>query len=342
MARSTHLGRLRRGLHYSIALRPFMSHPRRVPELNDIIRAYAPDLVLFYLPNLCHLSLTLPLDLKCICILEEDWSRDLSRSLGDLHPIKRQIANVTERKRVHRLYRAVGKRAAGVVVISEEERQFLSAFIAQDKIAVLDHGIDCRYFSPTAASEKDSNEQWDVLVVANFTQNRNVRGLKHIAEALRSTPLENRPKLRWAVVGSGSEVAVAEIFSELQTADTFLAAGRVSDVRPYYRATKIVVVPDAEGTGVKTTVLQGWAMERPVVAMTAAARGLPAQPNLNILTATSAVELLRHITCLYADPDLRGRVGQAGRSAAVQWRDIRRIAVDLLQYCNKHLADSGS
>ncbi len=335
---ATRYGRLRRARHYCFDALPFMAHPRSLPGLQQILDDLKPDLVLTYLPHLAHLALVIPAEIPVVGVLEEGWERALPHSTGDLGALSRRLVLTTERRRVHRLYRRISRRCIGIVVISDDERDQFSSLMAPSKLAVFPHGVDCDYFSP--ASNNNESDRATVGVIADFAQPRNVRGLEHIVATLK---LENDPSVRewnWLLVGRGSPEMLERLdqTEDLRSIGTFVATGRVEDVRPYYRRSSAVLVPDLEGTGVKTTVLQGWAMAKPVVATQAATRGLPITPGTDILVGTSSHELIRHVRDLLADPARRVALGAAGRATVIADRDLRRIAATFATYCSDLLA----
>ena len=111
--------------------------------------------------------------------------------------------------------------------------------------------------------------------------------------------------------------------------------GFVSDVRPYYARSKVVVVPSRHGGGVKTTVLQAWAMGCPVVATPFALTSLPAKHGENVLIGETTEELKIHISSLLASPDLRGRLGDAGRRTVCEERDMTIVANRFAHLCDE-------
>lgn len=324
-------GRILRCLHYVRDKTPFMSYPKTLPALQNLLSANRADLVLFYLPNLCHLCLDIPAVPPSVCLVEEDWLRSTSRDVIGLSSVKQRLANVTEERRIRRLYAAVGLRATGIAVLSEYEREWLASFMPFEKIDVFPHSIDCSYFSPAGPGQVSM--KWDVLVVGNFEQPRNGRGVVELARAMRRLEPARLASWRWAFVGKGSCPLVKSTFGSPPMPGTFFATGYVDDIRPFYNDTRLVLVPDAEGTGVKTTVLQGWAMERPVVATEAATRGLPIELGVNILTSPSADGLLEQLASLLSDDELAQSIGRMGRRTVIESRDIRRVAEDFLSYC---------
>jgi glycosyltransferase involved in cell wall biosynthesis len=152
--------------------------------------------------------------------------------------------------------------------------------------------------------------------------------------------MEARPQLfpgrpRWAFVGKAPPPAITVLRSPRVE-----VTGYVPDLRPHYARTQIVVVPSRFGTGVKTTVLEAWAMGRPVVATPFALQGLPARPGENVLVGDSPEALARCVAELLAAPALRERLGAAGCRTVRSERDIRVLAVQFADVCARALDET--
>lgn len=333
-------GKALRARHYLHDALPFMSHPRSVPELPAILADAPPQLVLLYLPHLAHLAEAIPAGIPVICVLEEGWERALPVSTTGLGSLRRRLVLGTEQRRIHRLYDRAGRRSTGIVLISDDERRQFEELIPAQKLSVFPHGVDCEFFSPRLPSTDE--EAFDIAVVADFLQARNIRGLQEVVSQLRSAGSGGFLGWRWNLVGRGSAEALAAIGHPEAVASLghFEATGAVPDVREFYSQAKVVLVPDLEGTGVKTTVLQAWAMAKPVVVTRAATRGLPVSPGADVFVGDSASDLLQLICDLLEDPALREKVALEGRRSVTAHRDIHVIASSFAAYCGRAISQS--
>ncbi|HSW51373.1 MAG TPA: glycosyltransferase family 4 protein [Bryobacteraceae bacterium] len=78
-------------------------------------------------------------------------------------------------------------------------------------------------------------------------------------------------------------------------------------------AAEVVVVPLRSGSGTRVKILEAWAAGRPVVSTALGAEGLPARHGENLLIADTPDGLAAAVSTLLESPDLRRRLGQAGR-----------------------------
>lgn len=313
----------RRARHYLIDTLPYMSYPRHLPGLEKGWMEHPPGLVVFFSRASAHLSLQLPARVPTVLILDERWERSWPSSGGVWYQLKKEWITRTERAQTQRLYRNLGDHGDWVVAISEIERKWFSRFFPDEHICVLPHGIDCEFFSPA-----ESEEDIDVAVVGDLSQGRNYEPAIELFEWMESGGLQAFAGLKWAFVGRAPNEAVLALRSS-----RVMVTGVVPDVRPYYARSKVVVVPSRIGAGAKTTVLQSWAMGRPLVATPFSLLGLPARPTENVLVGESCKELAGHIRSLLQSPGLRCSLGLAGLATARKESDVRHVASRFAELC---------
>jgi glycosyltransferase involved in cell wall biosynthesis len=313
-------GRLRRLKHYLLDHLPYMAYPRALQHVDSHWMQHAPELAIFLLPNTAHLAFSLPHPVPSVLVLEEGWHRALDWSNVERVKALRGWIRQGEFRRHRTLYREIARRGYQVVVISDHEKEVLSREIPPERISVIPHGVDTDYFRPTAA-EQDI----DVALVGRMSEERNYRSaVQFFMHARNNSPSD----FRWAFVGRRPHVSVESLRS-----DSVLVTGFVPDTRPYYARSRVVVVPSTFGTGVKTTILEAWAMGKPVVATPFALEGLPARPGENVLVGASDEDLWRNTVELLSSPDLRLALGTAGRSTVEAHRSLYSVSEEFLRVC---------
>jgi glycosyltransferase involved in cell wall biosynthesis len=326
LARSSIVKWGRRFRHLMFALLPKWSSPRRSRELARHLKEGRADVLCLHLPVMAHLATSAPAGLPVVAMLEEGPEWDLlapgaRTSERDLLAYSERtwlhrLAARPERARARHLYRRTSKRAAVITVISSEEAALLNtAGIDPNRIVVLPHGLDLSYYKP---GEAPAVPEFDVSVFGDL---RNLgRNLRPALEALRWAA-EHHAQLRWAFVGEINDSDADAVRSAGAT-----VTGRVADMRPHYLRTKVVLVPATVGTGVKTTLLQAWAMGTPVVATPHSVRGVRAVHGENLLIGRTTAELVDHCVDLSMSSDRRDHLATKGREAVESEHDVRQIA----------------
>jgi glycosyltransferase involved in cell wall biosynthesis len=218
---------------------------------------------------------------------------------------------------VRRLYRLTGERAQVVVAISADERDLLAeAGVDRSRIVVVPRGIDLSYFEPSGVV---GEAPFDVAVFGDFRFERNLEPARDAVLWASS----HQPALRWAVVGD-----VERADAESLRAVGVTVTGRVDDIRTYYEQAKVVLVPAVAVTGVKTTLVQAWAMAKPVVSTPESALGLPVVDGGNVVIGCSTRELVEQCAVLVASSPRRKELGAAGRRTVCEHLDGATIASD--------------
>jgi glycosyltransferase involved in cell wall biosynthesis len=323
-ADATMKGRLLRGLvQYPFDPLPFDCYPHSWPRLREVLAGESPAAVAFYLPVLAHLAEHAPAGVPVIGVLEEGWERLVDASLDGSR--KNAWFARREATRFATVYRRLDKRASAVVAISEEERDWFRRTIDPEKIVVIPNGIDMSYFTPHDPADRDI----DVLVVGDLRSPRNYVGALSTWEAARDMGW------RWTFVGTADDAVAAAL-----RAGGAEVAGAVGDVRPFYGRARAVLVPALDGTGVKSTTIQAWAMQRPLVASPVGARGLPARPGENILVGDDAAAMVQHLARLLAEPAEAERIAARGHATAQQHNDLAVIARQFAELCFETAQDA--
>jgi glycosyltransferase involved in cell wall biosynthesis len=265
-------------------------------------------LVVALTPNVAHLSLHVS---KPVVLLEEGWERALD---GQGMDWKTRARYAAERVRFRLLYRRVGRKAAAVVVITNRERSHFAPFIPEERLHVVRCGVDLDYFS----RERVLNPvESDVLIFGALN-----RPQQRVAEFV--TQLQAlRPGVKVVIVGGSPRESVRRLASSSVSVTGFL-----EDVRPCLAGAKVVAVPTFIGIGVKTTLLQAWAMACPVVTTSAVRGGVEA--DAAFLGDTSS-ELAEATNTLLDDPATRTRIGEMGCVYVREQHDIRDTTRDLAE-----------
>jgi glycosyltransferase involved in cell wall biosynthesis len=124
-------------------------------------------------------------------------------------------------------------------------------------------------------------------------------------------PLVHRrwPGLKWRLIGKNPDA-----IRDLTEGDPNIELqGPVIDAVAELARARVAVVPIQAGSGTRLKILEAWAAGVPVVSTQIGAEGLEAIDGNHILIADSAATMVDAISKLLASPELRRRVGQAGR-----------------------------
>ena len=112
-----------------------------------------------------------------------------------------------------------------------EEARLLEP-VARGRLVVVSHGVDLAYFNGAPLTGSGDT---DVLMVAEFNHGRNAEAAVALYDAARSRASVTG-NWRWTFAGRGSEELPIQGPNVTRTVT-------VQDARPFYRASRVVVVP---------------------------------------------------------------------------------------------------
>ncbi len=151
----------------------------------------------------------------------------------------------------------------------------------------------------------------DILCVGNFIERRNAEGLRLILDALDA--LQPASDATVAVI---SRSGVARELIEYR-GERLTVRGGVDNLAPEYAGTTIVLVPSFVAWGAKTTILQGWSADRPVVTTTAAASTVGAVDGETVLAGSTPLDVANLLVALLQDRQLQLAIAASGYSHVI-------------------------
>jgi len=211
-----------------------------------------------------------------------------------------------------------------VTTVCDLDREvFIDRFGADPaRTIVVPNGVDTRRFRPTGAEARAAM--------------RRELGLpdRPIVLFHGSDMPANRAGLEWvrrlAAADGGFTFLVVGSVAAPERSEQLVAAGRVSDMRPYLAASNFGICPVAHGGGTKLKLLECMAAGLPTVAFAEGVRGIAVRHGQHALVAPEDEDqILNALASLAADPLTAERLGRAARELAERSYDWSRIAAGL-------------
>ncbi|GAA0543912.1 glycosyltransferase family 4 protein [Chitinophaga japonensis] len=209
------------------------------------------------------------------------------------------------------------KKAAAVLVVSEDDRKYHERFIGREKV----------FFVPNFLDEKEyalsCKKQPKVLVMtANFGQYMNFQGLKWFVEEVWNQELAERYDV-W-LVGRRSREALTQL-TGADKWNNIVALGKVDDVKWYISVANGVIIPLLHGAGTRLKCLEAMALSTPIISTSKGVEGVASK---HFLIADTPEEFRKVILDFNGDE----AIGQALRedfmreySADVNTQRLRRV-----------------
>ncbi|MDZ4798215.1 MAG: GNAT family N-acetyltransferase [Bryobacteraceae bacterium] len=209
-----------------------------------------------------------------------------------------------------------------VVVMSDRDAELLP----EARTVILPNGVDLERFQP-APPTSDPH----LLFVGSFAHFPNVVAFRWLLEeVLPLLPQEVRVSV---ISGRNPEL----YWQDPVTDPRVKLHGFISDVRPFYAAASIVVVPTQVSAGTNLKVIEGMAMQRAIVSTTSGVNGLGVISGIHAIVADTPAAFASAVTMLLSDDDVRHALAERGRHYAEErfgWERIgagqRRLWRELL------------
>jgi len=148
-----------------------------------------------------------------------------------------------------------------------------------------------------------------IVFSGNMEYHPNISAVRFFRREVWPRLRERWPGLVWRLIGKNPDAV-----RRFTSGDARIQAqGPVDDaIRELARA-KVAVVPLLAGSGTRLKILEAWAAGLPVVSTTLGAEGLGARDDESLLLADGGPAFAEAVSRLLACPDLRQKLGMAGR-----------------------------
>src|SRR5581483_7757238 len=186
--------------------------------------------------------------------------------------------------------REIFGRFDGVVVLTEADRRRLLRLSPRTAAHVVPTGVDLAHFASRAPRAK--REPKTLVYVGHYPHYPNEDAALWFAREALPLLWRADPEIRFEIVGTGP----TEALKSLARADgRIVVTGAVPDVRDHEERAIAMVAPLRLGQGIKGKILEGMAAGAPVVATPLANEGVGAEPERQILLASSPRQFCRQV-----------------------------------------------
>lgn len=220
--------------------------------------------------------------------------------------------------------RAVATRAQRSFFVTDNEADMFRRLAPEcaDSVDAVSNGVDADFFSPdparpspfpVAAGTAGAAAPIPLVFTGAMDYWPNIDAVTWFVSDILPTLRQQWPRLCFYIVGRSPTQALLD----LAAADV-VVTGTVADVRPYLQHAAVVVAPLRVARGIQNKILEAMAMARPVVASQSCVAAISAEPETELLAATSVADFVAQIGALLASPEHAASVGSAGRQRVLQ------------------------
>jgi ribosomal-protein-alanine acetyltransferase len=244
-------------------------------------------------------------------LVEHDVTFDLHQQVAKANP---SLDARWDLKRWLRFEKRVVASYPRVVVMSEKDAGLLGN---APNVRVIPNGVDLKRFQ--APPESPGRR---ILFVGSFRHFPNVVAFRWFLEQVWPIVTKRIAGARFiTIAGPNPE----QYYKQAIRDPNVEVHGFISDVRPFYAASNVVIVPTQVSAGTNLKVLESLACERALVSTTSGCAGLGLEHGKDVLIADDPASFAAAIELLLGNDDLRRTVASAGRSFVEKSYDWRRI-----------------
>jgi polysaccharide biosynthesis protein PslH len=169
---------------------------------------------------------------------------------------------------------------------------------------VIPNGVDFQYFRSNSPQRKPNV----IVFVGRMDYFPNIDAMLYFTKDIFPIIRRSIPDAELRIVGSNPNGAVRD----LAAIPGVTVTGHVPDVRPHLDEAVVAVAPLRLARGTQNKILEAMAMSIPVVATSAAAKGIDAIPGRHLAVGDSPGEFAARVIELLRSPDLRAQLSLAG------------------------------
>ncbi len=194
-----------------------------------------------------------------------------------------------ESKKLLEYEKKVAERSKVALFVSDKEAELFQQFLPElkHKIKGVNNGVDADLFDPEQSYTNPYNENDQVIVfVGAMDYWANIDAVIWFADEVFPLILQQHPTSKFYIVGSkpGNEVA------KLGDRPNITVTGRVEDVKDYLFFANFAVAPLRIARGIQNKVLEAMAMNKIVIATSAAMEGIEGYEGRDVLKTDEAKE----------------------------------------------------
>lgn len=221
------------------------------------------------------------------------------------NPVARRYFRV-QWQRMRAFERDACRRFDHVVAVSEEDATVFREAYGVPSVTAVATGVDLDFFRPSGTVPPRPHH---LAFTGSMDWMPNVDGIRWFVKEVLPLVRQAVPAVSLSIVGRKPAAAVQAL---ADPAAGIVVTGTVPDIRPYLEEAAVVVVPLRVGGGTRLKIYEAMAMERPIVATTVGAEGLPVQDGATIRIADDPPAFAAAIVALLHDAAQAGHMGRAG------------------------------
>jgi len=218
------------------------------------------------------------------------------------------------------------KKSDGILVTSDREKNILRSWGCNMSIATIPNGVDVERFSTRLNSEQEKIKFPDILFIGSINYYPNEQGIIYFHNKIWPIIKTEMPEIKFSVFAGGINRQIRKI---MDPNISFIPDG--ADIIPYFKRSKLFIVPLLSGGGTRIKILEAAAAGIPVVTTSIGCEGLPFKDKVHCLIADDPESFAQACLNVLNDPEsAKQRADKAYEVVKKEynWDDIGRKMTD--------------
>ena len=187
---------------------------------------------------------------------------------SERQPVKRWFIR-QQFEKYRRYERDVLQHASQVVAVSHEDASLLETEFGVADVAVVDNGVDVKYYASAAAKRDPHPKQ--ILFLGSLDWRPNLDAIDILLTDVLPRVRAEEPDARLVIVGRSPSASLVRRVGHMENVELH---ADVPDVRPYLAKSAVMAVPLRIGGGSRLKILEAIASDVPVVSTAIGCEGL--------------------------------------------------------------------
>jgi glycosyltransferase involved in cell wall biosynthesis len=237
-------------------------------------------------------------------------------------PILKPLLNIDVNK-IRLWEKHYWQKAKRLIVMSEEDRQFIAKELAKEKIDVVANGVDTKWF---AEKKRHLAKNPTILSVGTFKWLPNIEAVDFLVKKVWPLIKIKVPQANLLIVGNAP---TAKVLAYGDKDPQIIVAGRVEDIRDAFQSAHVLLAPVFSGKGTRYKILEAMASGTPVVASKIAVEGLNIKNGQHVLISNDAQNLADLTVKVLNDKALWQKLSKNGKEFVAKNYDWDLISQQL-------------
>ena|GEM_PF-4774997 len=220
-----------------------------------------------------------------------------------------------------------------LVVVSAVDATFLSRQLKNTTVHIVPLGPEPHFLAPSTEAEIPNV----VLFHGSLAAPHNRDAVQMLLREIHPRVARALPGTELWIVGPGLDPPLADLARSLPHVR---ATGYVWDVKPLLEQAAVYACPHGTGSGMKTKMLEAWALGKATVATRRALAGLLVENGWNALIAETPGEFAAAVARLLRHPELRRTLGRNARETVLSNYSTERLT-GMMEQLLEQVAGSG-